>query len=208
MTSCFRQKTEARLHYAQLRHRARHSCDASRWGPLHKRLFLEWWSSVCPQFDGLICSYFPIKDELSILPSRGEGRWYFPRVTGANLHWFSWSEGDPVPEKGAYGIPSASSGLPARALITKPTLFFTPALAVRSDGFRLGYGGGYYDRLFADPEIRARSILVVAIPECCTRGSFPVEKHDVRCDVIVTESCVSAITPTRQLLSKLVTTGI
>lgn len=208
MTSCPRQKIEARLHYAQVRQTARLQCDASRWGPLQKQLFFQWWSALCPEFDGLICSYFPIRDELCILPSEGQGKWYFPRVSGADLHWFSWAHGDPLPAKGPYGIPTASSGDSARTLFTKPTLFFTPALAVRSDGFRLGYGGGYYDRLFADPMLRARSIIVVAVPESCSRGSFLVEQHDVRCDLVVTETGVTAVTSPDQLLSKLITTGV
>jgi 5-formyltetrahydrofolate cyclo-ligase len=205
MTFALRQKSIAREKYAQLRQEARTLSNQEMWGPRQKRLFLEWWAALCPGFNGLYCSYFPIKDELNLLPAQGEGTWCFPMINGSHLHWFPWGAEEPVPEKGKFGIPAQASGLPPEAIFTRPTIFFTPALAVNSEGFRLGYGGGYYDRLFANPQLRARSVIVIAIPECCSQADFPVEDHDIRCDIIVTEHKITEITPGVQLLSRLET---
>lgn len=51
--------------------------------------------------------------------------------------------------EGAYGIrePLADA---AAAAITERTLCIVPAIAVDAEGYRLGYGKGYYDRFLAD----------------------------------------------------------
>ena len=47
---------------------------------------------------------------------------------------------------GLYNIPEP----PAKNTEHLPEIIFVPCLAFDGDGYRLGYGGGYYDRTFAD----------------------------------------------------------
>jgi 5-formyltetrahydrofolate cyclo-ligase len=59
-----------------------------------------------------------------------------------------------------------------------------PGVAFRSDGGRLGYGGGYYDRflpLVSPPAVTIGLAFPLQIQE-----SFPVEVHDVKMDYVVT----------------------
>lgn len=85
-------------------------------------------------------------------------------------------------ERGAYGLfqPSEGADTPCRVTVT-------PLLAYDSDGYRLGYGGGYYDRYFA----RRRDTLRVGIAfsgQAVKR--LPREETDVPLQVVVTEAGV------------------
>ena len=61
-----------------------------------------------------------------------------------------------------------------------------PALAVSPDGHRLGYGRGFYDATLPDVVPPALSIVVAFSFELA--GELFVEPHDVRCDLVVTDS--------------------
>ena len=72
---------------------------------------------------------------------------------------------------------------------------FIPALAVSRDGFRLGQGGGYYDR--AIPTLRAArpGTLVVAIVFANEFGmDVPTDPHDMQVDAVMTPQGVHLIT--------------
>ena len=58
-------------------------------------------------------------------------------------------------------------------------LLLVPALAVDGAGIRLGYGGGYYDRLRADPAWAAVPAWVVLPSTCLAAEALPRESWDV-----------------------------
>ena len=62
-------------------------------------------------------------------------------------------------------------------------LIIVPALACDQDGFRLGYGGGYYDRFLA----QATAAAVALCAEARLEERLPREPHDRRCGWIITE---------------------
>lgn len=63
-----------------------------------------------------------------------------------------------------------------------------PGVAFTKEGARLGYGGGYYDRLV--PLMKKRPPLVALAFELQMVESLPLEPHDIFVDLIVTESGV------------------
>jgi 5-formyltetrahydrofolate cyclo-ligase len=57
-------------------------------------------------------------------------------------------------------------------------LLLVPALAIDQAGIRLGSGGGWYDRLRADPAWRAVPALAV-LPAACVCAQLPRDPWDV-----------------------------
>ncbi|MCM1358858.1 MAG: 5-formyltetrahydrofolate cyclo-ligase [Prevotella sp.] len=84
--------------------------------------------------------------------------------------------------KGMYGIYEPDISLP-QPEITDNTICVLPGLAFTTDGARLGYGGGYYDRFLEKyPQINKTAL---AYGELITEN-LPVMPHDIRADYIVT----------------------
>lgn len=89
-----------------------------------------------------------------------------------------------------YGILEPPDGEEKRLDPAAIDLVIVPALAFSPDGYRLGYGGGFYDRLLGAPSRPA-----VAAGVCHAwqvRDDVPREAHDVPVDWIVTEAGVRA----------------
>jgi 5-formyltetrahydrofolate cyclo-ligase len=68
-------------------------------------------------------------------------------------------------------------------------LLFVPGLAYTREGFRLGFGGGYYDRYLTNYNGNTLSLAFEfqVIPE------FPIEKHDIPVSKIITNDEVIKI---------------
>lgn len=97
--------------------------------------------------------------------------------------------------KGAYGIfepdPSHASKCPESVV---PEVIWVPGLAFDLMGGRLGYGGGYYDRL-RDRMLQTKTNEERKIPSWIGLGyeaqlinRVPMECHDLRLDGLITEN--------------------
>lgn len=85
---------------------------------------------------------------------------------------------------GAYGILEPPADLPAIAP-EQIDLCLAPCLAADRSGYRLGYGGGYYDRFFAKMT-GVRAALCAA--DRLLDAPLPQESTDLPCHVIFTET--------------------
>jgi 5-formyltetrahydrofolate cyclo-ligase len=99
-------------------------------------------------------------------------------VVAGHLRYRAWRPGEAlVPD--ACRIPA-----PAGAAALKPdelSLLLVPTLALDQPGIRLGSGGGWYDRLRADPAWRAIPALAV-LPAACITRDLPRDPWDVPFD--------------------------
>jgi 5-formyltetrahydrofolate cyclo-ligase len=98
------------------------------------------------------------------------------------LEFRAWRPGAPL-ERGVWDIP-----VPAERKVVRPTILLAPLVGFDEEGYRLGYGGGYYDRTLA-----AMSPRPMAIGVGYELGRLPTihpQPHDVPLDAIVTEARV------------------
>jgi len=138
-----------------------------------------------------IGSYWPMRDELDARPllRRLHAGGHLCGLcvmdgTRRPLLFRRWQPGD-VLRSDVFGtrVPPKS----ASELV--PKVLLVPLLAFDEDGYRLGYGGGFYDRTLA--ALRARALGTVAVGlayEGQAVTSVPRDGSDERLDWIITEA--------------------
>jgi 5,10-methenyltetrahydrofolate synthetase len=78
--------------------------------------------------------------------------------------------------------------VPSRHARMTPQLLLVPCVGFDGLRYRLGFGGGYYDRTLA--QMDPRPVTVGVAFECTRVGSIGPQAHDVRLDLVITESGV------------------
>jgi 5,10-methenyltetrahydrofolate synthetase len=97
--------------------------------------------------------------------------------------YHAWTPDAPMKE-GRYRIP-----VPAREHVVVPDLLLAPCVGFDAARYRLGYGGGYFDRTLAAWPTHAKRPITIGVAYECTRvDGLPREAHDVPLDAIVTEA--------------------
>ena len=123
--------------------------------------------------------FYPLKYEINLLDLLNDNKnFYFPKVAGENLLVCPY-DGSIRLEKSSLNIYEPVSE-PVEAEILD--LIFVPALAVDKNNFRLGYGGGFYDRFLKTIDV----ITAVPIYENFVVEELPHDDYDVRVDYIIT----------------------
>jgi 5,10-methenyltetrahydrofolate synthetase len=147
--------------------------------------------------DAVIGAYWPIKGEFDPLPALH--RWKEdgelvdqpePRRIGLpvvnrqhkTMTFHAWYPGCPM-EEDAYGIPK-----PKDTELIVPTLLFVPCVGYGPGGYRLGYGGGFYDRMLAS--LTPKPVTVgLGFAQGFVDDLEP-EPHDVPLDAILNDNGV------------------
>jgi len=104
-----------------------------------------------------------------------------PRVDGEEL---VWGVDDPTAamRTNAWNI-SEPVGEPAHL---EPVAWVIPGLAIDQDGYRLGQGGGFYDRALQDLPHDGRGPIIAVVFEEEIVPELPREQHDLPVDIAVT----------------------
>jgi len=111
-----------------------------------------------------------------------------PRVSGESLEWCVDHDQLPLIDS-RWGIAEPSGpavGLGAGPLMASSAIV-VPALAIDASGFRLGKGGGFYDRTLAELDSTDRPIVIGVIYDDEFIEAVPRETHDIQIDVVVTD---------------------
>jgi 5-formyltetrahydrofolate cyclo-ligase len=142
-----------------------------------------------PDLGQPVSGYWPMRSEVdpraALVALAGMGPVGLPVVTGRGepLLFRAWHP-DMTLEPGAFGakVPPATS---ARVV---PTVVIVPLLAFDRAGWRLGYGGGFYDRTLAGLRNGGRVLAVAVAYRGQEIDAVPHDPAtDARLDAIVTE---------------------
>jgi 5,10-methenyltetrahydrofolate synthetase len=105
-----------------------------------------------------------------------------PVIVGRTLEFRAWTVDAPM-QAGNFGIP-----IPAQGRAVQPACLLVPCVGFDDKRFRLGYGGGYYDRTLA---ALVPFPLVVGIAfEASRLASIHPQPHDLKMDVVITDAAV------------------
>jgi 5-formyltetrahydrofolate cyclo-ligase len=137
----------------------------------------------------IVSAFYPYKSEIDTRPLlgklAGEG-WTtcLPIVIGEGLplEFRRWLPGEPtIP--GVWGIPRPPDSAP----VMEPNVLIIPMLAFDRAGYRLGYGGGFYDRSLEKLRTRKTIIAIGAAYSAQEVAHVPISAHDQELDYIITE---------------------
>lgn len=138
-------------------------------------------------------AYWPIKGEPDLRPLMAELHKAgisvaLPLVEtrAAPLTFRRWTPGTRM-VRGDWNIPVP----PPDATVVTPDIALAPLVGWTAEGFRLGYGGGYFDRTLA--ALKPKPFVVgIGFQEARLQTIYP-QPHDIPLDLIVTENGVQAI---------------
>lgn len=122
--------------------------------------------------------FYPLAYEIDTLELLADKKsFYFPKVNGEDLFACPFVEDMEISN---FGIKEPCSEPVAPDILD---LIIVPALMVDKNGYRLGYGGGFYDRFLKKCH---NAITVVLIPKELYINELPCEDFDVKIDKIIT----------------------
>ncbi|WP_228534852.1 5-formyltetrahydrofolate cyclo-ligase [Noviherbaspirillum malthae] len=96
----------------------------------------------------------------------------------APLRFIAWAPGDAM-QKDQYGI-----GIPASDIEVRPDAVLVPCVGFNEQRFRLGYGGGFYDRTLA----QLPRPVTVGVAYASSLTAFEADAFDIALDRVITES--------------------
>src|SRR5471030_579969 len=179
----------AAIQKADLRRRllaARRAIDAptrAAWDHAIGARVLAWWHAQRVEALGV---YWPLRDEPDLHAAYAElarlgARLLLPVVVEKHsaLEFAEWRIGEAM-VKDAMGV-----AVPAELRLRQayPPALLVPCLGFNPQGYRLGYGGGFYDRTLA----RSPRPQTLGIAYQCLQVRFDSDGHDVALDRIITE---------------------
>jgi 5-formyltetrahydrofolate cyclo-ligase len=184
--------------------KTRQSLSIEEWQQKSDRICFHLQSSTLFTQAKTILAYFSFRQEPNLSPlfTTNHHCWGFPRCVGDTLCWHIVETGNlsrflrasvlPVEPTGVISLQIGAYGI-LEPLPNTPTLqpdevdlILVPAVACDYQGYRLGYGGGYYDRLLSLPEWASKPTIGVVF-EFAYLPHLPSDTWDIQLHGVCTE---------------------
>jgi 5-formyltetrahydrofolate cyclo-ligase len=137
----------------------------------------------------IVSGFMAMKSEINPLPLMrelaGQGARLALPVTpprGKPLDMRAWAFGEPL-VAGVWGIRQPGPEAPQ----ADPDIILVPLLAFDRAGYRLGYGGGYYDRTITQLRAKKRITAIGIAYAAQEVPAVPKTEGDARLDLVLTE---------------------
>ncbi len=137
-------------------------------------------------FEKFLC-YISVRNEpdtkklIEILLAKGKSV-YVPYCIDKDMYFYQISSFDELVD-GAFGIPTVDVSQKSPLNNFEKSVCIVPALSYDVNGFRLGYGGGFYDRFLGNKDIFKIGLTY----ETCICAELPREEYDIAVDAVITE---------------------
>ncbi|KMW56341.1 5-formyltetrahydrofolate cyclo-ligase [Candidatus Rhodobacter oscarellae] len=136
-----------------------------------------------------LAGYMPIRTEVDPVPVMADwdGPVGVPVIQGAGqpLLFHRWTQGCDMVE-GPFG-----ARVPAAQEPVVPQVLIVPLVAFDARGFRLGYGGGFYDRTLEGLRARGPVVAIGFAFAAQEAAELPLEPTDQPLDAMVTDAGVT-----------------
>jgi 5-formyltetrahydrofolate cyclo-ligase len=136
----------------------------------------------------VLAGYMPMRSEIDPLPAMAAHRGVVgvPVIPGPAmaLRFREWTPGCAL-MAGQFG-----ALIPAEGAWVEPAVLIVPMLAFDARGYRLGYGGGFYDRTLEGLRARRPTLAVGFAFAAQEVDEVPIDAYDQQLDVVVTEEGV------------------
>ncbi len=135
-----------------------------------------------------LAGYMPMRTEIDPLPAMAahQGPVGVPVIPGAAmpLKFREWTPGSAM-QPGEFG-----ALIPAEGAWLQPQVLIVPLLAYDARGYRLGYGGGFYDRTLAGLRAKGPTLAIGFAFAAQEVAEVPIDATDQKLDFMVTEKGV------------------
>ena len=128
-----------------------------------------------------IMIFYPLKNEVNLLGLLLDKskKFYLPKIDGNDLLCCPYKEGDET----CISCFNTCEPVTEPCSKTNIDIVIVPALACDEDGYRLGYGGGFYDRFLKDFD----GVKISCVPRKLVLDTICPEEHDIKMDIIITD---------------------
>ncbi|NER81551.1 MAG: 5-formyltetrahydrofolate cyclo-ligase [Leptolyngbya sp. SIO1D8] len=166
--------------------KARQAIPKPVWQQKSDRICNHLWSWPGFQTARGILSYWSFRNEPDLSSLMNDQRlWGLPRCNGKNMSWHQW-QGTQTLQPGRFGITEPIPELP-QLDPAQVDLILVPAVACDVRGYRLGYGGGFYDRMLSKPQWRRQTTIAIVF-EYARLPTIPKDSWDRPLQGICTET--------------------